>query len=160
MTADRSNAEDLGHAALQWLLSQAQSSGEAVAWSAFPGGEEPDPTLYSGGAGIVLALVEGHRHFGDERYAEAAIRGGRGIADAVERWDHSGLYFGLTGMAFALQSLAAEYAVEELRQSARRALDHVRSRFDGVRWSAQVELLAGIALGALAMGEVDLAVTA
>jgi len=163
MPAPSIDPDDVGHAALEWLLLQGRSDGSAVRWTGSPGDVQVDPTLYSGGAGIVLALIEGHRHFGDERYAEAAVQGARGVAGLVDRWDHSGLYFGLTGMAFALQSLADTYAVEELRESARRALDHVRSRFDGVRWSAQVELLAGnagIALGALSMGEVDLAVTA
>ena len=155
--------EALSRAALEWLLKSARSTGEALTWTGSPSDEELDPTLYSGGAGIVLALVEGHAHFGEERYAEAALRGGRGIADAVDVWGHSALYFGLTGMAFALHTLGEQYADEGCQRSAQRALSHVRTRFDGVRWGEQIELLggnAGIALGALAMGDIDLAVMA
>jgi hypothetical protein len=48
-------------------------------------------------------------------------------------------------------------------ESADRALRLVRSRFDGERWNEMFELLmgnAGIALGALHAGDLDLAVTA
>jgi hypothetical protein len=43
--------------------------------------------------------VEAHRHFRDDRYADAALRGSRAIAAAVDGWDISSLYFGLTAMA-------------------------------------------------------------
>ena len=134
-------AGTLAHAASEWMLVSARRSGDALTWAGSPGAHEVDPTLSSGGAAVVLVLLEAHAHFGDARYADAAMRGGRGVADAVDNWEHSSLYFGLTGMALALHALGTHYDDESFRQSARRALNHVQNRFDGERWSAQIELL-------------------
>jgi hypothetical protein len=140
----------------------ARDSGTSLAWTGRTDDDELDPMLYSGTAGIVLALLEGYRHFGDDRYAIAAARGARTIDAAVDDgWEHSSLYFGLTGMAFALRSVAD--VLGEPDGAAGRALRLVRERFDGERWSDQFELLggnAGIALGAVVAGDLDLAVLA
>ena len=94
----------LARQALDWLLGMAQEHGTGLAWTGRPDDDELDPTLYSGTAGIVLALLEGYQHFGDERYAEAAARGARTVAAAVsQEWPLSSLYFGLAGLAFALR---------------------------------------------------------
>jgi len=62
-------------------------------------------TLYGGSAGIVITLLEAHRHFGDDRYADAAICGARGIAAAIDDVRDCSLYSGLTGMAVALRAV-------------------------------------------------------
>jgi lantibiotic modifying enzyme len=140
----------------------AREHGEARAWTGSPGDAELNPTLYSGTAGIVLAFLEGYQHSGDDRYAQAAARGARTIADAVDQeWELSSLYFGLAGMAFALRTVHDMLGDHRASQAASRALDLVRSRFDGERWADQFELLggnAGIALGAARAGDLDLAV--
>jgi hypothetical protein len=154
----------LARNALEWLLAQARPDGTALAWTGRPDDDELNPTLYSGTAGIVLALLEGYRHFGDERYAAAAVKGARAIAAAVDQpWELSSLYFGLAGMAFALRSVAGMLGERPPGLAAARALDLVRARFDGQRWADQFELLggnAGIALAAAAAGDLDLAVLA
>jgi Lanthionine synthetase C-like protein len=140
--------EELADGALAWLLNTAIPVDGGLVW---PDAAD-DPQLYHGTAGVVLALLEAYHHFGDERYADAAVRAAATVAAAVDDWEYDGFYVGLTGMAFALSSLD--------RQAAARALERVRSRFDGRRWSEQFELLsgnAGIALGALAVGDLDLA---
>ncbi len=158
------DASQLARDALNWLLSMAREDGDALAWTGRPDDDELDPTLYSGAAGIVLALLEGYRHFGDEAYAHAAERGARGIAVAADRaWPLSSMYFGLAGMAFALSAVGHLLSDSTAGGAASRALDLVRSRFDGERWADQFELLggnAGIALAALAVGDIDLAVLA
>jgi len=150
--------------ALEWLLATAQERGPALAWTGRPDDDELDPTLYSGTAGTVLAFLEGYQHFRDDRYARAAARGARTIIDAVsQEWELSCLYLGLAGMAFALRAVHDMLADSRAGQAAVRALDLVRSRFDGERWSDQFELLkgnAGIALGAAQAGDLDLAVLA
>lgn len=93
-----------------------------------------DPTLYSGGAGVVLAFLEGYRHFGDERWADRARRGARGLAAGVDGWTHRSLYFGTTGMAVALRAVADEFQDREVERSAARAIAAVRASFDGERW--------------------------
>ena len=150
--------------ALEWLLAVAQERGTALAWTGRPDDHELDPTLYSGTAGIVLAFLEGYQHFGDDRYAQAAARGARTVAEAVsQEWELSSLYLGLAGMAFALRAVGDMLADHGADQAAARALALVRSRFDGERWADQFELFggnAGIALGAAQAGDLDLAVLA
>jgi hypothetical protein len=164
MAEARPDGAVLARDALEWLLAMAREHGTALAWTGRPDDDELDPTLYSGAAGIVLAFLEGYRHFGDDRYAAAAARGAREIAAAVDRqWELSSLYFGLAGMAFALHAVGGALAERAADQAAARALELVRSRFDGERWADQFELLggnAGIALGAAAAGDLDLAVLA
>jgi hypothetical protein len=138
-------ANELGQDALDWLVAREDEGG--------------DPSLYSGRAGVVLALLEGHLALGEDRYAEAASR-------RVEALDETGdysLYFGLTGVAFALHAVGEHLDDPAAAAASRRALDRVRAAFDGERWSGAFELLggnAGIALGALRMGDTELAVLA
>lgn len=154
----------LARNALDWLLVLAQQGGTALAWTGRPDDDEPDPTLYSGTAGIVLAFLEGYQHFGDDRYAQAAARGAQTIAAAVsEEWGLSSLAFGLAGMAFALRAVHDMLGDRHAGLSAARALDLLRSRFDGQRWAEHFELLkgnAGIALCAAQAGDLDLAIQA
>lgn len=151
---------DLARAGLDWLVSSARRTTDGLAWSGMPDDDLVDPTLYGGGAGIVVALLEGQAHFGEDIYAETARSGARSIARAAERWDDSSLYGGLTGMAFALRAVGDHTDDAVCRRGADRALAQVRSRFDGERWSEMFELFAGnagIALGALAAGDRNLA---
>ena len=154
----------LARDALEWLLVMARERGNALAWAECPDDDEVDPTLYGGTAGIVLAFLEGYRHFGDDRYARAAARGALAVVSAVDQeWESSSFYSGLAGMAFALRAVCDMLGEQEAGQASARALGMVRSRFDGERWSAEFELLggnAGIALAAAAAGDLELGVLA
>ncbi|MCA2211618.1 lanthionine synthetase LanC family protein [Jidongwangia harbinensis] len=155
-------AEALAAAALDWMIGTARRTGAGLRWPSVAGGADDD-TLYSGGAGIVLALLEAQRHFRDDRYGDVALRGARALAAAVDGEDGCSLYFGLTGTAVALSAVHRLLGDERAARAADRALSHVRSRFDGRRWGEMVELLfgnAGVALGALHAGDLDLAVLA
>ncbi|MFE3771076.1 lanthionine synthetase LanC family protein [Streptomyces sp. NPDC059122] len=148
--------------ALRWLLSHARDTGgNGLAWAATPSDDETDPTFYSGTAGVIAVLLEAWRHFGDERYGDAAVRAARSVSAAVDGRENSSLYFGLTGMALALRAVHDEFGTPGA--AAVRALDLVRARFDGTRWGDWFDLMggnAGSGLGALAIGDVDLAVLA
>ncbi len=136
-------AARLARGAVDWLLDNIGAHGE-------------DPSLYHGQAGVVLALQEAFQHFGDERIGRAAAAGRDGLAASVDSLEDCSLYFGLAGVAVVLRSLGRDKA-------ANRALGRIRDRFDGERWSQMFELLAGnagIGLGVLCAGDVDLAVTA
>lgn len=155
--------QTLAAGGLEWLLGLAVDTKSGPLWSGTADEVEVDPTLYSGGAGIVITLLEAHRHFADDRYADAAVRGSQAIAGAADRVAHSSLYFGLTGMAVALTAVGDLLGDVAAGAASRRALEVVRLRFDGERWSDQFELLggnAGIALGALAAGDFGLAALA
>ncbi|WP_406047237.1 lanthionine synthetase LanC family protein [Kribbella sp. NBC_00889] len=115
-----------------------------------------DPSLYHGMAGIVLALQEAAQHFGDDRYHHAVAAGVDALAASVDSLEDSSLYFGLAGVAAGLRAPGSLDAAD-------RALGRIRDRFDGQRWGPMFELFAGnagIGLGALSAGDVDLAVAA
>jgi Lanthionine synthetase C-like protein len=167
-TERATRAEELGRQGLEWLLGRARA-GDAdsgsLAWPYVPSAEETNPTLRYGSAGIVLTLLEGGRHFGEHRYADAALRGARSIAAAVPSWDTDSLHVGLAGLAFPLRAVARLSGDEASGGAADRALERIRTRFDSGtgRWNEMFELLAGnagIGLGALAAGDVELALLA
>lgn len=156
-------AESLALGALDWLLGSARSTKEGLTWAATVPGAEANFTLYHGSAGIVSVLLEAQRHFGDDRYGDAATRGAAAIAAAADHEERCSLYFGLAGMAAALHAVHVQLGDSSAGAAARRALDRVRARFDGQRWGEMFELLggnAGIALGALHAGDPELAVLA
>ncbi|WP_328935288.1 MULTISPECIES: lanthionine synthetase LanC family protein [unclassified Streptomyces] len=156
--------ERLATDGLRWLIGAARETpGGGLAWTTRPSDDELNPMLYSGTAGNIPVLLEAWRHFGDDSYADAALRAGRGLADAVEGIDGDSLYFGRTGMALVLRTLHEELGDAASGAAADRALDLVRSRFDGTRWGELFELMggnAGIGLGALLAGDSELAVLA
>jgi lanthionine synthetase-like protein len=136
-------AEDLARAGADWLAERALRDLE-------------DVSLYQGLAGVVIAMHEAHHHFGDDRFGDAAVSGAEELAARVDYLDNSSLYFGLAGLGIALDALGDATA-------AARAFDPVRRRFDGQRWNEMYELFmgnAGIGLGALQVGDLDLAVAA
>jgi hypothetical protein len=129
----------------------------AADWLIDGSGLDPgDPSLYHGLAGMVLALHEAHQHFGDDRYRQAVAWGADVLSAQVDGIEGCSLYFGLAGVAFALREVGQH-------EAAGRALNKIRCRFDGERWNEMFELFvgnAGIGLGALGAGDLDLAVTA
>jgi Lanthionine synthetase C-like protein len=160
---DGEAAESLALGALDWLLGSARGTEAGLTWAATVPGTEADYSLYHGCAGIVLTLLEAHRHFGDTRYGDAAVRAAAAIAAAVREEQSCSLYFGLTGQAVALHAVHARLGDPSAATAAGCALQQVRSRFDVQRWGVMFELLggnAGIALGALHAGDPELAVLA
>ncbi|MGA9746600.1 MAG: lanthionine synthetase LanC family protein [Nocardioides sp.] len=115
-----------------------------------------DPSLYAGLAGMVLGLQEAAQHFGDDRYQRAVADGVDALVTAIDSIEDSSLYFGLAGVAAALHALGRPDAADQ-------ALDRVRDQLQVQRRSPMFELFAGnagIGLGALCAGDVDLAVSA
>ena len=141
--ARATQAGSIARGAADWLVEQADVEGEG-------------PSLYHGQAGVLVALAEAAHVLGDDRYARAVDDGPAKLSAAVEDLQDSSLYFGLAGLAFTLGALGRP-------DDASRALGHVRSRFDGKRWSPMFELLsgnAGVGLAALHTGDLELAVLA
>ncbi|MGX1759474.1 lanthionine synthetase LanC family protein [Streptomyces lydicus] len=158
------DVERLAVEGLRWLAGAArETAGGGLAWTTRPSDDKLNPMLYSGTAGIVPVFLEAWRHFGDDAYADTALRAARSLADSVDGVDDDSLYFGRTGMALVLRSAHEELGDAAAGAAADRALELVRSRFDGARWGEQYELMggnAGIGLGALVAGDAELAVLA
>ncbi|MET9824283.1 lanthionine synthetase LanC family protein [Streptomyces sp. NPDC006349] len=157
-------AEDVAVDGLRWLTGAARETPEGgLAWPARPSEDVLQPMLYDGAAGVVPALLEAWRHFGDDSYADTALRAARGLAARVDDAEDDSLYFGRTGLALVLRTVHTELGDTASGEAADRALRLVRSRFDGTRWGELFELMggnAGIGLGALLAGDPDLAVLA
>lgn len=156
-------AETLALGALSWLVGSARTTATGLTWAATPDADEVDTTLYSGGAGIALALLEAQQHFRDDRYGDTALQAARELEAGVEHHQQWSLYSGLTGTAVALQAVHERLGDEPSGAAARAALDRVRAHLDGQRRGPMFELLggnAGIALGALSVGDVELALFA
>lgn len=163
MSAAPNDPTQLSEQALQWLIESATVSDAGLGWTPTRTSDIIDPALYSGSSGIVMALLEAHRHFGELHYADVALAASRELSHAWERVDDCSLYFGVMGIAVALQSLHKVLSDDSARSHVERIVERVRSKFDGDRWGTQFEMLggnAGIALGALRVGDLDLAVTA
>ncbi|MGW5430313.1 lanthionine synthetase LanC family protein [Streptomyces sp. NPDC004059] len=156
--------EGLAVDGLRWLIAAARETGDGgLAWTTRPSDDEPNPTFYSGTAGIVPVLLEAWRHFGDDSYADTALRAARGLLDSIDGIDDDSLYFGRTGMAVVLRAVHDDLGDTAAGAAAGRALERVRSGFDGTRWGELFELMggnAGIGLGALSAGDAELAVLA
>lgn len=155
--------ETLAAGALDWMIRSTHSGEAGLTWGSTAVDDEADHSLYSGGAGVVLALLEAQRHFRDDGYGDVALRAAAALAAAVDDEQDCSLYFGLTGAAVALRAVHDLLGDEPSARAADRALSRVRSRFDGRRWGEMFELLngnAGIALGALHAGDLELAVRA
>ena len=91
------------------------------------------------------------------------MRAARGLVDSVDGSGDDALYFGRTGMALALRAVQDDLGDTAAGAAADRALELVRSRFDGTRWGELLELMggtAGIGLGAFVAGDAELAALA
>lgn len=156
--------EDIAVDGLRRLTGAARETpGGGLAWPVRPSDGAVEPMLYNGTAGIVPVLLEAWRHFGDDAYADTALRAARALAARVDDLEDDSLYFGRTGLALVLRTVHAELGDPASGEAADRALGLVRSRFDGTRWGDLFELMggnAGIGLGALLAGDPDLAVLA
>ncbi|WP_225891065.1 lanthionine synthetase LanC family protein [Streptomyces dioscori] len=162
ITIASDDAESLAVGALTWLMKAARDTGDGMAWPNTLADEQVTPILYNGSSGVLPTLLDAWRYFADDRYADMALRGARGIAAAVEGWEDSGLYTGVAGMAVALRGVHRVLGDTAAGASADRALDVLRSRYDsdGAGWNDWFELVvgnAGIALAALECGDPDLA---
>lgn len=137
-------ADELARSAVLWML------------AADGGDHDLGGSLYSGRAGILLAIHAARARFDMPDTDTFLERGIERLVDDVEELEGSSLYFGLTGTAYALHRLGRP-------ADARRALDHVRMRERDGRWGDMFELLAGnagIGMGALHVGDEELALRA
>ncbi|AYC37672.1 lanthionine synthetase LanC family protein [Streptomyces griseorubiginosus] len=163
-TVRTDEVEALAVDGLRWLVGAARETADGgLLWPSAPSEKEPDPCLYDGTAGIVTVLLEAWRHFGDDSWADLALRAGHGLESAVDGLDDNSLYFGRAGVALMLHTLHGELGDTACGAAADRAMALVRAGFDGERWGELFELMGGnggIGLTALALGDPEFAVLA
>ncbi|MFJ7238687.1 lanthionine synthetase LanC family protein [Streptomyces olivaceus] len=131
--------EDVAVDGLRWLLGAARETpGGGLAWPAGPSDDALDPMLYSGTAGTVPVLLEAWRHFGDDSYADAALRAARELAARADDLDDDSL--GTAGvLALACDRIAGREGDQDTRDFAGVLVTDLVARAvrdaDGARWS-------------------------
>lgn len=152
--------ETLAVKALDWLTAQAREDEDGgIAWPYVPSAEKVNHSLYHGGTGIIPAYIAAAEHFGDDGYAETAVRAARTMARA-EDWEELTLFYGHAGMAVVFKEIHERYGDELCGKAAERSLGIVREAYDGRRWGEMFELMfgnAGFAIAALRLGDDELA---
>ncbi|GIG66899.1 lanthionine synthetase LanC family protein [Phytomonospora endophytica] len=162
-SALHARADELARGGLDWILAQAVETVHGLAWTYTTGEPEPTNSLYHGTAGVVTALLEGWRHFGDDRYADAALRGLREIEAGLPGMYDDTLYIGRAGAAIVLHEAGRVLGDDRATAAAKHTLTLLRANFDGVRWGNGFELMlgnAGIGLAGLTCGDLDFALLA
>jgi hypothetical protein len=70
VSATHADSQYVAAEALEWLIDSAVDTHAGVAWATTRSSGECDPTLYSGGAGVVMTLLEAYEHFHSDRFAD------------------------------------------------------------------------------------------
>ncbi|HEY1176201.1 MAG TPA: lanthionine synthetase LanC family protein [Phytomonospora sp.] len=162
-SALHARADELARGGLDWILAQAVETPAGLGWAFKQGEDEPTNSIYHGTAGVITALLEGWRHFGDDRYADAALRGLREVEAGLPDMYNDTFYIGRAGAAIVLHEAGRVLNDDRAAAAAKHALALMRANFDGVRWGEGFELMlgnAGIGLAGLACGDLDFALLA
>jgi lantibiotic modifying enzyme len=144
---------DAALGAARWLRATAVASAPGTTWPTVPPDATPRLDLYSGSPGVVLFLVELHRATGDRAWLDLATAGADHLAaslpDAAAGDGAAGLYTGLAGLAFTLETVARASGNARHRAAARKALGTLvggaRDAGAGAEWSDTTDIISGSA---------------
>jgi lantibiotic modifying enzyme len=145
------------NAAGMWIRSARVVTHDGLIWLSGP--ERPDGldsehSLYQGGAGVILFLLELARATKDESYREEAAAGVAALSAWLPRklrvdWGEHGLYTGVAGVGFVLARAAEAGLGEEASAAAQRCRELVLAAATpagaGIEWSATTDVVAGSA---------------
>jgi lantibiotic modifying enzyme len=143
--------------AYRWIRTARIETPDGYMWLAGP--ERPDGLdaaahVYSGGAGIVLFLLELARATGDKAYREEAGFGAdvliASLPVKLNLEDAQGaLYSGVAGLGFTLERVHQETGDEKYRKAAVRCRDLIHAAAQaagkGVDWGKYTDIIAGAA---------------
>jgi lantibiotic modifying enzyme len=141
--------------AAHWIRTARIETPEGYVWLTGPERPEGFDTvshLYTGGAGIVLFLLELARATGDKAYREEAAAGASAlIASLPEKIrldrEEAGFYTGVAGIGFVLDRVFRETGDESFRKGAVRCRDLIHSAAapsgKGVEWGNVTDIMAG-----------------
>ncbi|HEX4960473.1 MAG TPA: lanthionine synthetase LanC family protein [Thermoanaerobaculia bacterium] len=139
----------------RWIRTARIETPDGYMWLAGP--ERPDGLdaaahIYSGGAGIVLFLLELARATGDKAYREEAGFGAdvliASLPEKLNLEDAQGaLYSGVAGLGFTLERVHQETGDAKYRKAAVRCRDLVRAAAQpagkGIDWGKYTDIIAG-----------------
>jgi lantibiotic modifying enzyme len=143
--------------AARWIRTARIETPDGYVWLTGPERPEGFDTvshLYTGGAGVVLFLLELAKATGDKVYREEAAAGADAlIASLPERIRldraESGLYTGVAGIGFTLDRVFQETHDEKYRKAAVRCRDLIHAAATpagkGVEWDKVTDIIAGAA---------------
>lgn len=148
---------DAAARAARWIHTARVQTPEGILWLTGP--ERPEgfdtaPDLYTGGAGIVLFLLELARATGDKAHREEAAAGADAlIAGLPEKIridrEENGLYTGVAGIGFTLFRVYQETGNDAYRQAALRCRELIHAAAQtagaGVQWGEVTDIIAGSA---------------
>lgn len=141
--------------AAHWIRTARIETPEGYVWLSGPERPEGFDTvshLYTGGAGIVLFLLELARATGDKAYREEAAAGASAlIASLPEKIrldrEEAGFYTGVAGIGFVLDRVFRETGDESFRKGAVRCRDLIHATAapsgKGVEWGKVTDIMAG-----------------
>ncbi|HTQ79071.1 MAG TPA: lanthionine synthetase LanC family protein, partial [Thermoanaerobaculia bacterium] len=143
--------------AAHWIRSTQVETPSGLLWVQGP--ERPEGfsvsyNIYSGGAGVVLFLLELARITGEKTYLEEAAAGADSLiatlpATLDPAQEEAGLYTGAAGVSFTLDRVAAATGKAAYHQAAERAAALLRAAAKpegkGVSWGETNDIISGAA---------------
>ena len=134
--------------AAAWIRASAVEVPGGQAWPAVP--SEPGSVsfdLYSGVPGVVLFFVQAFHTTGDASYLPDARRGADLLMSVLADVQGTGLYAGLSGVAFALEETFKVTKDERYRRGFLDGLERIRSAAyeagAGIEWGATTDIISG-----------------
>lgn len=136
--------------AAAWVSAASVPTPAGLTWPADP--RDPDSvnaTLYAGSPGVVIFFLEAHRATGKKEYLDQARKGADELIAAAVGEKGTGLYEGLSGVAFALEETFKAAGAEKYRRGFLEALarirDSARDRGAGAEWGPVTDVISGTA---------------
>ncbi len=131
-----------------WISAGRIAGPDGVAWPAVP--SEPQPAtldLYSGIPGVVLFYVQAYASTGTRAYLDEARGGADYLMAKMSAVGGTGLYEGLSGLAFALEETYRYSKDERHRRGFLEALgrlkDSAKPSGAGVEWGPTTDIVSG-----------------
>ncbi len=144
---------DVARRAERWIAASARHGAQGTSWPWNPARpDEVEMNLYTGMPGVVLFYLELFHATGDRAMLEQALSGADHLAAALPETAgdaDAGLYTGLAGIAYTLETAHRTGQLGRHRAAAERAIALVgggaKTTGRGVEWSESTDMISGSA---------------
>ena len=141
---------DAAEKAAAWIRASGVRTAEGLSWPAVPG--EPESValnLYSGTPGVVLFFLQAYYSTGKEAYLHEAREGADFLMTGIAGVNGTGLYEGLSGVAFALEETYRASGDDKYRRGFSACLSRVKDAAvetgAGIDWGSTTDIISGAA---------------